>query len=84
MSKQFFTIKSFQGGINSKDHPRDMHEMQSQDIQGLTVKDSGEAKSPGGYNTTAIWQYRVALCHCGIRASEASGCCLLIRRCMTH
>jgi len=55
MSKQFFTIKSFQGGINSKDHPRDMHEMQSQDIQGLTVKDSGEAKSPGGYNTSAIF-----------------------------
>lgn len=54
MSKQFFTIKSFQGGINSKDHPRDMHEMQSQDIQGLTVKDSGEAKSPGGYDPTQI------------------------------
>ena len=55
MSKSFFALKTFHGGINSKDNPRDMSEAQFQDIQGLSVKDVGEAKSPGGYNTSAIF-----------------------------
>jgi len=55
MAKEFFSLKTFHGGINSKDSPRDMSEAQFQDIQGLSVKDVGQAKSPGGYNTTAIF-----------------------------
>ena len=55
MAKEFFSLKTFHGGINSKDNPRDMSEAQFQDVQGLSVKDVGEAKSPGGYNTSAIF-----------------------------
>ena len=53
MSKSFFALKTFHGGINSKDNPRDMSEAQFQDIQGLSVKDVGEIKSAGGYTTYA-------------------------------